>query len=423
MKVFKFGGTSLENVERIRNTAEIILDQVGVKLLIVISALGKTTNELEQVVQHYHLRQQDNAAGLLNQIRQKHLVMAEELLSEGMGAWLDEINPCFPPVERILEEPPLKPYDYYYDQIVSLGELLSSLLVNAYLHRLGIQVTWLDARKIIRTDSNYRDAGIQWEYTRSVVQKEVLPLFRGADVLVTQGFIGGTAELHTTTLGREGSDYSAAILANLAQAESLTIWKDVEGLQNADPKLFPGTVPIRAISYDEVIEMAYYGAQVIHPKTIKPLQNNNIPLNIKCFLNRDLSGTVVNGLTDNPNLPPLIILKKDQVLLTITARDFSFITGDKISYLYDMFHTLRIQISLMQNTAISFSACIDQEGEKIGHLIKLLHQDFIVTRNDGLELLTIRHYHSDLIDQLTGGHRILLEQRSPLTVQLLMLRG
>ncbi|WP_291906217.1 aspartate kinase [Chitinophaga sp. CB10] len=419
MKVFKFGGASLESVERIRQVGQIIQSFPEDKLLIVISAMGKTTNELEKVAQNYFLRKREIAAQLLYNIEQQHMQVAEALLGNRENPLFIQLQQFFTEAEWTLGEKPMRAYDYYYDQLVSLGELLSTAIVSAYFNSVGIRNTWLDVRDVFRTDDNFRDANIDWDITQRQVTEKVLPLFTHTNIVISQGFIGSTDQNESVTLGREGSDYSAAVFANMLDAESQTIWKDVEGLKNADPKLFPNTVNIPEISYGEVIEMAFYGAQVIHPKTIKPLQNKQIPLYVKCFLDKNLPGTVIKEVSDVRQLPPIIVLKKNQVLLHITSKDYSFITEEKISGIYEIFHGLKIKINLMQNGAISFSCCIDHNPEKIELLIKTLHNDFKINYNEGLELLTVRYYQDSLLEELSNGHRILLEQRSPTTIQRL----
>lgn len=420
MKVFKFGGASLETIERIQHVGNILQSYAGEKILVVMSAMGKTTNELEKVAQNFFMRKREIAAQLLYNVEQQHLQVAESLLGNRDHSLFTQLQQFFTEAEWTLGEKPLRPYDYYYDQLVGLGELLSTAIVSAYFNQAGITNAWVDVRDVFRTDDNFRDANIDWEITEKQVKEKVLPLFNAVDIVIAQGFIGSTDQNESVTLGREGSDFSAAVFANLLDAESQTIWKDVEGLKNADPKLFPDTVNIPEIAFNEVIEMAYYGAQVIHPKTIKPLQNKQIPLYVKCFLNKDLPGTVIREDADNRKLPPIIVLKKNQVLITITSRDFGFITEDKISDIYEIFHAKKIKINLTQNAAISFSCCIDNNPEKIELLIKALHTGFKISYNEGLELLTVRHYQNGLLENLTKGHKILLEQRSDSTVQLVM---
>lgn len=422
MKVFKFGGASLESVERIRQVAQIVQSFPDEKLLIVISAMAKTTNELEKVAQNFFLRKREIAVQLLFNIEEQHVNVAEALLGTKDHPLFIQLQQFFTEAEWTLGEKPLRTYDYYYDQLVSLGELLSTSIVSAFFNNVGIHNTWLDVRDIFRTDDNFRDANIDWIYTQRQVTEKVVPLFSNTNIVITQGFIGSTDQNESVTLGREGSDYSAAVFANMLDAESQTIWKDVEGLKNADPKLFPNTVNIPEISYSEVIEMAYYGAQVIHPKTIKPLQNKQIPLLVKCFLDKNLPGTIIRETADVKQLPPIIVLKKNQVLLNITSKDYSFITEDKISDIYEIFHGLKVKINLMQNGAINFSCCIDNNPEKIELLIKTLHEQFKIVYNEGLELLTVRYYQTGLLEELSDGHTILLEQRSTATIQRLWKR-
>ncbi|MFY0254992.1 aspartate kinase [Chitinophaga sp. 30R24] len=419
MKVFKFGGASLESVERIRQVAQIVQAFPDEKLLIVISAMAKTTNELEKVAENFFLRKREIAAQLLYNVEQSHLNVAEVLLGNRQHPVFIQLQQFFTEAEWTLGEKPMRQYDYYYDQLVGLGELLSTAIVSAYFNSIGLANTWLDVRDVFRTDDNFRDANIDWAYTQRQVTEKVAPLFDTLNIVITQGFIGSTDQNESVTLGREGSDYSAAVFANMLDAENQTIWKDVEGLKNADPKLFPNTVNIPEISYGEVIEMAYYGAQVIHPKTIKPLQNKQIPLLVKCFLDKNLPGTVIKETADVKRLPPIIVLKKNQVLLNITSKDYSFITEDKISDIYEIFHGLKVKINLMQNGAINFSCCIDNNPEKIELLIKTLHQQFKIVYNEGLELLTVRYYQTGLLEELSNGHTVLLEQRSPATIQRL----
>jgi aspartate kinase len=420
MKVFKFGGASLETIERIQQVGNIIQSYSDDKLLVVISAMGKTTNELEKVAQNFFMRKREIAAQLLYNIEQHHVQVAENLLGTREHPLFVQLQQFFTEAEWTLGEKPLRTYDYYYDQLVGLGELLSTAIVSAYFNQAGILNSWVDVRDVFRTDDNFRDANINWEVTELQVNQKVVPLFNAVNIVIAQGFIGSTDQNESVTLGREGSDFSAAVFANLLNAESQTIWKDVEGLKNADPKLFKDTINIPEIAYNEVIEMAYYGAQVIHPKTIKPLQNKQIPLYVKCFLDKALPGTVIRQDADNRSLPPIIVLKKNQVLISITSRDFSFITEDRISGIYEIFHDKKIKINLTQNGAITFSCCIDNNPEKIELLIKALHQGFKISYNEGLELLTVRHYKNGLLESLTQGRKILLEQRSDSTVQLVM---
>jgi aspartate kinase len=301
-----------------------------------------------------------------------------------------------------------------------MGELLSTKILSTYLCSQGLDYEWVDARGVIRTDETYRDARVDWEISEKQAQQIVGQLLKSGKNVVIQGFIGATSDNASVTLGREGSDYSAAMMAAMLGGKSVTIWKDVEGLKNADPKQFEDTVKIEAITYHEVIEMAFYGAQVIHPKTIKPLQNNNIPLYVKCFLNKDLKGTVIQNEVSSIFYPPLIILKKSQILLQVTTRDFSFITEDNLSKLYSIFHDLNIKINLIQNAAISFVACIDNKEKQVKKLVSLLEKDFKVFSNEDVQLLTIRHYTPESLQDQTKGRYKLLEQKTRETVQIVM---
>lgn len=397
--------------------AKILKGYAGTTLTVVVSAMGKTTNELEEVAGHYYLRRREAAATSLFSIIEKHLQLARRLIPDAGNPVYEQLRRLNDELEWQLGEKPYKPYDYYYDQIVSRGELFSSLIINAYLGTEGLPVHWLDARLVLRSDDTFRDGRIRWEPSQEQMDRLAKPLLTPGALIVTQGFIAGNEEAATVTLGREGSDYSAALFANMLDAESLVIWKDVEGLKNADPKLFKDTRPIAEVNYSEVIEMAYYGAQVIHPKTIKPLQNKAIPLYVKCFLDPALPGTIIHETDAAISLPAVIVLKQNQVLITVTSRDFSFITEENLSKLYTVFNDLKIKLNLMQNGAINFSCCIDQNPEKIGGLIRALHKDFKISCHEGLELLTVRHYENGIVDRLSGNKQILLEQRSPQTIQ------
>jgi aspartate kinase len=330
------------------------------------------------------------------------------------------LNVFFTELQWAVDDADADKYDYSYDQIVCMGELLSTRIFAFYLQQSGLNFEWKDIRDVVRTDDTYRDARVDWEFSKAKAAEILSPVLASGASIITQGFIGATADNASVTLGREGSDYTAAMLAAWLGAESVTIWKDVEGLQNADPKLFPNTVKIEAITYHEVIEMAYYGAQVIHPKTIKPLQNNNIPLYVKCFLDKDLPGTVIQNDVNSIFYPPLIVLKKDQVLLQVTSKDFSFITQDNLSDLYGKLHDLNIKVNLIQNAAISFVACIDNKEDNVKKLMTALSKDYNVLSNNDVSLLTIRHYTPEILFDLTKSRYTLLEQKTRHTVQVIM---
>lgn len=420
MKVYKFGGASIENVERAKNTAAIISENSTRKLLVVISAKGKTTNALEEIAQQYFKNQQQKALELFDSLKQDHNAYATELLQDRYAPLLEQLQSLYLEIEWILNEQPVRSFDYYYDQIVSIGELLSTRIIAAYLNKGESSAEWIDVRDVLRTDDNYRDAQIDWDATLNQVESKVIPLFANSNIVVTQGFIGSTDENNSVTLGREGSDYTAAVLANMCNAESVTIWKDVPSLLNGDPKIFPNTVPIEEITFHEVIEMAFYGAQVIHPKTIKPLQNKNIPLYVKCFLDKNLKGTLIHNTDKKINYPPILVLKTKQTLLQVTTKDYSFITEDNLSRIYKMFHDCKIKINLIQNAAISFVACIDSHTAHLDELLLLLNEQYEVKRNEDLFLFTVRHYRQDILKEELKNRTVLLTQKTRQTIQMVV---
>ncbi|MEO6549896.1 MAG: aspartate kinase, partial [Ferruginibacter sp.] len=415
MKVFKFGGASINSIERIQNVAKIIGSYKGEKLLIIISAMGKTTNALEEVANAFYAGSKEQALQLFHSIKNDHTNLTKLLTQQPVNV----LNDIFTEVEWLLHDKPVRNYDYYYDQVVCCGELLSTAIVSNYLESIGIKNHWVDVRDILRTDDNFRDANIDWEYSRQKVQEIISPLFESADIIITQGFIGATDENESTTLGREGSDFSAAIFANMLDAESQTIWKDVEGVMNADPKLFPDAQFIKTISYAEVIEMAYYGAQVIHPKTIKPLQNKGIPLHVRCFLNPASAGTIISKQPVY-ELPPVIVLKDKQVLMQFSSLDFSFVEDVLAATLHGLFAEFKLRINLSQNGAISLLCCVDDMPEKIEKLALAASNLFDVRIQKNCDLLTIRHYNDSIIEKLTRGRIQLLTQKTMQTIQMVM---
>ncbi|MBI2729820.1 MAG: aspartate kinase [Sphingobacteriales bacterium] len=419
MNVFKFGGASVNSVERIKNVADIVKNYPGEKLLIVISAMGKTTNALEKVVNAFFEGKKEEALELFTAVKQSHLTTAKYLLVKNYNRTEKQLNDFFTEVEWLLYDKPVREYDYYYDQVVCVGELLSTAIVSAYLNEVAINNTWIDVRDIIRTDDNFRDATINWEETQDNVNNSIVPLYTDTNIIITQGFIGCTDENESTTLGREGSDYTAAVFANMLNATAQTIWKDVESVMNADPKEFPNAKPIHELNYDEVIEMAYYGAQVIHPKTIKPLQNKGIPLYVKCFLNPALQGTYIHDETVK-GLPPIIVIKQNQALLHLHSHDYSFVGEKPISRLYELLAEIKIKPNLLQSGAVSLMLCLDDRPDKIENLAMAAAELFDVQVEKGLSLLTIRHYNATILEEMTSGKQIVLKQQSPETVQVLM---
>ena len=415
MKVFKFGGASINSIERIENVAKIIQDHQGEKLLIIISAMGKITNALEKVAAAFYSGDKATALALFQAVKQEHIDLADQLIHHQPAAMAD----IFTEVEWLLHDKPVRDYDYYYDQVVCCGELLSTAIISDYLNSINTKNQWIDVRDILRTDDNFRDANIDWNFSQQKVQDIILPIFQTTDIIITQGFIGATDENESTTLGREGSDYTAAVFANMLNAESQTIWKDVEGVMNADPKHFTDAQFISGLSYAEVIEMAYYGAQVIHPKTIKPLQNKSIPLHVRCFLKPALAGTIISSQPVH-NLPPVIVVKNNQVLMQLSSRDFSFIEDELAGKLQQLFTQIKISPNLTQNGAINLLCCFDDKPEKIEKLALAASEFFDVQIEKNCTLLTIRHYNEAIIEKLTAGKTQLLSQKTRETIQVLL---
>ncbi len=422
MKVFKFGGASVNSIERIQNVKNILSLYKDEKLVVIISAMGKTTNALEKVAEAFYAGNKEEALQLFNAIKKQHLTTAKYLLVTHYNACYEHLNNFFTEVEWLLHDKPVREYDYYYDQIVPAGELLSTSIVSFYLNESGVINKWIDVRDIIRTDDNFRDANVDWNYTAKKINELTEQLTLNVEqltvnILLTQGFIGSTDENESTTLGREGSDFTASIFANLLNAESQTIWKDVEGVMSADPKQFADAQLLPELSFDEVIEMAYYGAQVIHPKTIKPLQNKGIPLIVKCFLDASLPGTIISK-KQIKNLPPVIIIKQKQVLIHLNSLDFSFVEGKPIIELYKILSDLNIKPNLIQTGAISLQLCLDDRTEKIEQLATSCSKFFDVQVEKDLLLLTIRHFNNDLLLKMTNDKQTILKQQTRETVQI-----
>ena len=421
MKVFKFGGASVNSADAVRNMAQIVQSHLepGKPLVVVVSAMGKTTNLLEKLVPGVT----DDTHELRRQLEEYHLKIYKELIP-----CVDDADNAVQELLRKLDgrlatlQPSNEQYNYNYDQVVSFGELISTTIIAEYLNSHGISTQWLDARQLVITDNHYREGHVDWTKTqaacqRLVADKEALGCHQ---VIVTQGFIGGTPDGHTTTLGREGSDYSASILAYCLGAENITIWKDVPGFLNADPKYFPDTVKINQIPYNEAIELAYYGASVIHPKTVKPIQNKGIPLYIRSFITPQGEGSAIGNYHTISPETPLYIFKNNQILLSILPRDYSFIAEDNLQVIFGILSKIGIRVNLMQNSALSFSICIDNNPQLVKPLIESLKNMFRVRYNDNLQLITIRYYTQQVIDRIVAGRPILLEQRSRSTEQLVV---
>ncbi len=417
MQVFKFGGASLKDAAGVRNVADILQRYRHQSLLIVVSAMGKTTNALEAVVAA-HYKQNGQAHALLQVIKEQHYALMRELFAPDHEVFA-AVHDAFVEAEWMLDEPPAENYDYTYDQIVCVGELVSSKIVAAYLNEVGLPTQWLDARDVIITDNTYREGWVLWEKTKPNALRLIPPMLERGGFVLTQGFIASSTENFTTTLGREGSDYSAAIFSFCLDAESMTIWKDVPGVLNADPRLFENTIKLDRLSYREAIEMTYYGAQVIHPKTIKPLQNKSIPLYVKSFLDPEAPGTEISSDVDE-TYPPIVVVEKNQTLLHIITNDYSFVAEQHIARLFAELAALRIFVNVMQNTAISFTICVPNAGDRIDKFIQGISDQFHVKRQDGLELITVRHYNEETIANLKKGTIVLFEERLRNTVQMVV---
>jgi len=417
MQIFKFGGASVKNAESIKNLTRIIEIYKDDALLVIVSAMDKTTNKLENLLNAY-FNQHDNLHEIFDEIKSFHYEILEDLFPDKSNPIFNDIANTFVEIDWIIEEEPQDEYDYLYDQIVSIGEMVSTKIVNAYLQQQNLPSKWLDVRNYIHTDNTYREGNVDWLKTEKSIQKDIPTLLKDY-IPITQGFLGGTSENFTTTLGREGSDYSAAIFAACLNAQSVTIWKDVPGVLNADPKWFNSTELIPELSYVDAIELSYYGASVIHPKTIKPLENKEIILNVRSFIDINNNGTVIRKTKDHLSIPSFIF-KIDQVLINILPKDFSFIVEDNLSQIFSLFFKYKVKINMMHNSAINFSVSVDNNSEKIPKLIEELRKDFKVSYKENLELVTIRYYNQDTIDRVLVNKEIILEVKNSYTCQMLI---
>ncbi|MEJ5963250.1 aspartate kinase [Pedobacter immunditicola] len=418
MEVYKFGGASVADAKAIQNMAMLVKNAASANLLVVISAMEKITDQLVALSQSYIAGDNQQAVLQLEEVKAYHFQVLNELFPDHNLAVYNDIANVFVEIEWLLEEEASDAPDYIYDQIVSIGELASTKLITAYLKSIGCNAVWADARNYIKTDNSYKEAKVDWPKTETEIQKHLLPQLQ-KHIVVTQGFIGSTSENFTTTLGREGSDYSAAIFSACLNARALTIWKDVPGVLNADPKWFAETEKIPQLSYHDAIELTYYGATVIHFKTIKPLQNKGIPLYVRSFIDPAQPGTVITALESH--LPvPSFIFKVNQVLISIFPKDYSFIIEENLSNIFNLFHKHKVKINTMLNAALSFSVSVDQEESKINALIKDLSEFYKVKYNTGLELVTIRYYNQETINRVIQNKQIMLEVKSRYTCQILM---
>lgn len=418
MQVFKFGGASVKDAESVVNVGTILRKFAGQKTVVVVSAMGKTTNKLEELVKAYYFKTPE-LPRVFEELKEYHFAIVSKLIADQNHVIYNDLENVFVELLWAIEEEPGFTFNFHYDQIVSLGEVLSTKIISAYLNAIGLSNTWVDARGIIQTDNTYREGKVNYELSEALAKKELLPLLEKQDLIITQGFIGGTSENYTTTLGREGSDYTASLLAYFLDAEKVVIWKDVPGVLNADPKYFKNTQKIRELTYHDAIELTYYGASVIHPKTIKPLQNKNIPLFVKSFIDTREEGTVIRESDKRLNVASYIF-KDHQILISIQAKDFSFIAEDNLSTIFALLSKHGVKVNMMQNSAISFSICVDDDELKIKGLMEELMNQFRVLYNRDVQLMTIRNYDNETVAKLSENKIILMEQRSRNTHQMII---
>ncbi|OFY10740.1 MAG: hypothetical protein A2W93_08445 [Bacteroidetes bacterium GWF2_43_63] len=419
MRVFKFGGASVKDAAAVRNVASILKKYDNQNLVVILSAMGKTTNALERVHQAYVSGQKSDALKRISESKDFHQSILNDLFKKDHVVY-NSISSVFSELEGELNLSPEASFDKSYDRIVSYGERIATTVLNAYLIESGFKVKHVTAGDFISTDNTYRDAYVNWEVTGARIFEAGKLWFAETGIVLTQGFIGRSEEGCPISLGREGSDFSASIFAHALNAAEVIIWKDVPGIMNADPKLIPTAIALPHISYREAVELAYYGASVIHPKTIKPLENKNIPLSVKSFINPAGQGTIIDRNGTDDKLVPSYIFKFNQVLLSILPRDFSFINEKNMSEIFTMFSRNNVKVRLMQNSAVSFSVCFDYEPAKMSVLIEDLQKRFAVRYNDSVDLVTIRHYTNASADEFTTGRKVLLEQKSRSTWQLII---
>ena len=414
MRIFKFGGASVKDANGVKNVAKVLQTEGPKDVLVVISAMGKMTNAFELVVNSY-VKNDGDLKNHIDFIEDFHRTMIEELFNNSSNTISSKVNQLFGELSGFLATNTSKNYNYIYDQIVGFGELLSTTIVSSYLSQIGINNQWLDVRELIKTDNNYRDAKINWEKTQDLIKKNI----NTSQLNITQGFLGGYNN-ETTTLGREGSDYTAGIFAYCLHAESVTIWKDVEGVLNADPRVFSDTTLLQEISYTEAIEMAFYGASVIHPKTIQPLEQKNIPLYVRSFEDTSKKGTCVGrGKGVYPEIPCYIV-KKNQILISIAAKDFSFMVEDNISDVFKKLHEHKLKVNLIQNSAISFSVCIEDKFLNFDDFLVDLQSKFNIKTYKNVTLYTIRHFNDEAINSIKKRGKSIIRQINTETAQLVI---
>ncbi|WP_415060236.1 aspartate kinase [Flavobacterium sp.] len=413
MKIFKFGGASVKDAEGVKNVLSVLQKVGHDDVLLVISAMGKTTNALEVVIKHYFEKSPELKASI-QEVRKYHNQILLELFEDDKHPVFRVVNVHFEELDYFLSHNKSPNYNFVYDQVVSYGEIISTTIVSHYFNYSGLKNNWLDVRQFIKTDATYRDAIVDWEQTQKLISKNV----KKKALNITQGFLGSDENNFTTTLGREGSDYTAAIFAYCLNAESVTIWKDVPGVLNADPRYFENAILLNQISYREAIELAFYGASVIHPKTLQPLQRKEIPLFVKSFVNPLLLGTRVYKGADLEPQTSCFIVKKNQLLISLSSIDFSFIMEENISEIFALFHDYKIKVSLIQNTAISFSVCIEDKFGNFPELKTILSKKFKVSYNENVSLYTIRHFTEKAAQMVEENKTVLVKQISRETLQV-----
>ena len=418
-RVFKFGGASVKDADAVRNIKKILENEDSSDLMLVISAMGKTTNGIEKALKEFRDNDGHLEISALKDLMEYHeKIMMELFDGNAEHPVFETVTNLFLDLYLNLQETGYD-YDYQYDQTISFGEMLSTTIISAYLNDNGIKNQLLDARNYIITDHTFRAANVDFDESRLRIQK--LQEEHDGTMYITQGFIGSsTKPVVTTTLGREGSDYTGAIFANLLNAKELSVWKDVDGVRNADPKRFEHTEKIPHLSYSEATELTFYGATVLHPKTTKPLQNKNIPLKVRCFLDASLEPTIVDGSDEFIKYIPSFIVKDNQTLVTIRPRDYSFMNEQNLGILFAMLNELNIHANMIQTSALNLSICFDENERKLTQLIASLEQSFIIRYNNGLQLFTIRHYENGIEKEFIKGKQVYVEQRSRSTLQLVI---
>ena len=413
MQIFKFGGASVKDAKGVQNLVSVLQSVDYRNTLIVVSAMGKTTNALELVVKNY-VENNPELQRSLQEVKKYHNEILLDLFNDEKHQVFNQVTHFFNVLENFLKTNKSPDYNFVYDQVISFGELLSTTIISAYLNAVGIKNNWVDARDHIKTDNYYRRANVQWEKTQALIHSKL-----NTSILnITQGFLGSDTNNFTTTLGREGSDYTAAIYAYCLNAECVTIWKDVPGVLNADPRYFENAQLLHEISYREAIELAFYGASVIHPKTLQPLQRKEIPLYVKSFLDPESVGTKISKNMTLKPMVPCFIVKKNQILISLSSLDFSYIVEENISAIFNLLHVYKMKVDVIQNSAISFSVCVDNIYNNLDKLIQHLKAKFKVTCHNDVSLYTVRHYNQDAIHRIEFGKTVLLKQLTPETVQV-----